>query len=580
MSATNNRIDRLQNTFSCPTSWETMSGTARKRYCTQCQKHVYDFSQLTPSEITALLAASRGNLCARITRHPDGSVQTQLPSQPALHLISRRASPLTSVVMSAALSLTPATVGTAYTQAPAIATVQTDQAAKKPAQPGEATASVHGTIVDSAGAIIAGAVVTLWNDKTGESLTRQSEENGEYVFGNLPADTYTVFAEMKGFKRAGQSQILLQAGEQKTIELRLELGTTITVGMMIEPSRPLRVLYEQSDLIVDATIGNSVVVSVEGETKWMKTALQINSQLKGANTRRVIDWYHAVYDEDEAEFKVGAQVLFFLNRRKEEKVGYELSDYRLGSKKLSIAEMQSYTSHIRELAALTSHRKATFDEIVEWLVQCAQDPATRWEGASDLLELQSTRQAQCEKDQASQPSQTKNEVGQLVQTLLTPLAADTNPAAVEKQEASLLTKELLTKEQKDRLTSTLLTIEKLSDKDRDLLQLVTTWETKRVIPFLVAQLHLIEMQPPLRADDLLSTLADLMDDEAIQKLAEEYIEKAEYADEEIQYEELTPEEKEELQEDALAHPIKRRQMLQNFLRVVEEKLRSTPRSTQ
>ena len=112
----------------------------------------------------------------------------------------------------------------------------------------------------------------------------------------------------------------------------------------------------------------------------------------------------------------------------------------------------------------------------------------------------------------------------------------------------------------------------------ELLRLVTTWESKRIIPFLLAQLHQVESLPAFHAAELMTVLADLLDDKQVSELVEEYEQKAAYADEEIQSPELSAEEKEALSEDALVHPIQRRQMLQNFLRIVEAKLRTSSQS--
>lgn len=577
MSKSNDRLNRLQNTFTCPASWEAMSGNARKRYCTECKKHVYDFAQLNERQIAALLEASRGNLCARLTRNTDGSIQTQLMQPPTLHLISRRASTITSALVSAALSLSPAISNTAVAQTSQISTTQTNSDGKQAGPTRTATASIRGEIVDTAQAFIQGAKVMLRNEATGETSLRFSTESGSYSFDNLTTGAYRVTVEMAGFKRAVLEQITLQAGERKAIELRLEFAAeSVVMGAMVEPILSLRALYEKSEVIVDATIGASVLVEVDNETKWIKTALQVNSQFKGENMKKVLTWYHAAYSDEEPEYQIGDQILFFLNARKEKKEGYELSDYSRGSKKLSAADLQSYTARLQELVALNQQRKPTSAEITEWLIRCIQDPATRWEGARDLLEFQSRSKEQCEK--TGTPPRVHDEVATLVQSLVKALPADDENAEAEPAEATALLPESLNLQQKEQLANILLNIEKLSSNDNELLRLVTTWETKRIIPFLLAQLHQIESQPPLHAAELMTVLAELLDDTQISELAEEYEQKSEYADEEIQSPRLSPEEKEELREDALVHPIQRRQRLQNFVRVVEAKLRNTPQT--
>ena len=67
------------------------------------------------------------------------------------------------------------------------------------------TTSVGGTVVDSSGAAIAGATVTISN--TGQALEREVQTNsaGEYRFLALPPGTYTLTVEKQGFRKFQQT---------------------------------------------------------------------------------------------------------------------------------------------------------------------------------------------------------------------------------------------------------------------------------------------------------------------------------------------------------------------------------------
>src|SRR5215471_1389793 len=61
--------------------------------------------------------------------------------------------------------------------------------------------SITGVVQDSTGAVIPGATVTLINQDQGQSArTTVTNEAGIYLFSALPAATYTVTAELAGFK--------------------------------------------------------------------------------------------------------------------------------------------------------------------------------------------------------------------------------------------------------------------------------------------------------------------------------------------------------------------------------------------
>ncbi len=82
MANASETLNRLVIGFECHTSWEQMTGDGVRRFCGECECKVFDFAQMSPTQIRAHLQASRGKLCARLTRQ-DGRLVTagepQLP---------------------------------------------------------------------------------------------------------------------------------------------------------------------------------------------------------------------------------------------------------------------------------------------------------------------------------------------------------------------------------------------------------------------------------------------------------------------------------------------------------------------
>ena len=60
----------------CVVSWDRMTGDDRARFCSLCQKNVYNLSVLTTDEITALIREKEGKLCGRFYRRSDGTMLT------------------------------------------------------------------------------------------------------------------------------------------------------------------------------------------------------------------------------------------------------------------------------------------------------------------------------------------------------------------------------------------------------------------------------------------------------------------------------------------------------------------------
>jgi len=74
--ATVNVINQLSIAAPCPVGWDTMQGDDKVRYCRQCEKNVYDLSEMTSAEIIQLIQEKEGQFCAQLFRRHDGTVIT------------------------------------------------------------------------------------------------------------------------------------------------------------------------------------------------------------------------------------------------------------------------------------------------------------------------------------------------------------------------------------------------------------------------------------------------------------------------------------------------------------------------
>ena len=83
---------------------------------------------------------------------------------------------------------------------------------------------ISGTVRDKAGAVIPNASITVTNTATNLVRTATADEEGFYTVTNLPVGTYTVLAELKGFKKALQADNSLTADARLTVDMTLEAG--------------------------------------------------------------------------------------------------------------------------------------------------------------------------------------------------------------------------------------------------------------------------------------------------------------------------------------------------------------------
>ena len=86
-------------------------------------------------------------------------------------------------------------------------------------------ARVQGAIVDESSGALPGATVTLRNDATGVAVTRPTNQDGRYVFDFVDPGTYTVIAELQGFKAVEQKNVAVQQRGDVTVDLTLAIGT-------------------------------------------------------------------------------------------------------------------------------------------------------------------------------------------------------------------------------------------------------------------------------------------------------------------------------------------------------------------
>jgi hypothetical protein len=103
--------------------------------------------------------------------------------------------------------------------------------------------SIRGRVIDTAGASVPQAKVTILNDDTGFTRQVDTDENGYYVFPNLPLGSYTVTIEKEGFQRERHPGVVLTAGAEAVVEVQLKVGAVSTEievtggAAIVEPSR-------------------------------------------------------------------------------------------------------------------------------------------------------------------------------------------------------------------------------------------------------------------------------------------------------------------------------------------------------
>src|SRR5438067_12968277 len=78
--------------------------------------------------------------------------------------------------------------------------------------------SLSGTVVDSSGAVIPGASVTVKDNATGSTFDGVPTDKGTFNIPALDAGTYTVTVALMGFKKPVLPDLKLNAGTPGTVK--------------------------------------------------------------------------------------------------------------------------------------------------------------------------------------------------------------------------------------------------------------------------------------------------------------------------------------------------------------------------
>src|SRR5688572_32044716 len=120
---------------------------------------------------------------------------------------------------------------------------------------------VQGSINDSSQSTLPGTTVTLRNDATGVAVTNVTNSEGKYIFDFVDPGTYTIVAELQGFKSAEQRNVRVQQRSSLTVDLLLAVGG-IEERVVVEAS-PTQVQFKSSssDITLDQQLVDQVPIA-------------------------------------------------------------------------------------------------------------------------------------------------------------------------------------------------------------------------------------------------------------------------------------------------------------------------------
>src|SRR3984957_4509293 len=114
------------------------------------------------------------------------------------------------------------------------------------------TASITGTVQDSAGAALDGAPVTARDTDRGTSSTTKSSNGGVFNFNSLPIGTYEVKAESAGFDSEVLPPITLVLNQRARLEFKMKVGAVTNTVQVTSEAPQLQSDTTQVSTLIDA----------------------------------------------------------------------------------------------------------------------------------------------------------------------------------------------------------------------------------------------------------------------------------------------------------------------------------------
>jgi Carboxypeptidase regulatory-like domain len=112
---------------------------------------------------------------------------------------------------------------------------------------------ISGRVVDSSGAVVVGAAVTLTNQATGDTRATQTNKEGGFIFVSVQPGTFNVSAKAPGFRPLEMRDLKLSASERLSAgELKLEVGTVAEAVMVTAETTPVQTQSAERSALLDS----------------------------------------------------------------------------------------------------------------------------------------------------------------------------------------------------------------------------------------------------------------------------------------------------------------------------------------
>ena len=149
-------------------------------------------------------------------------------------------------------------------------------------QTAASSATFTGFVEDPSGARVADATVTISNTEKGIKRSFKSDAEGNFSFALLPAGTYTLTVEAKGFKTFKQENFTLEVGQSATQTIALSIGQSDQIEVNSEAP-----LFTTDNANLAAEVSTKQVTELPLNLRNVFNFVQLNSSVNNSQRQLI-----------------------------------------------------------------------------------------------------------------------------------------------------------------------------------------------------------------------------------------------------------------------------------------------------
>lgn len=129
--------------------------------------------------------------------------------------------------------------------------------------------AIRGTVLDSVGAVIPGAVATATNESdSAKTYSAKTNDEGVFLIENVPSGTYSIRIDAAGFKSSVYSGVQVRSQNLVEIKATLEVGAIDEVVTVSTESSSIQTSVDVSDTKIDTNISKQAIAELPKGTNF------------------------------------------------------------------------------------------------------------------------------------------------------------------------------------------------------------------------------------------------------------------------------------------------------------------------